>query len=87
MDEVLYACRFFQFTAAMVIFGALAFRLYAVPGDDARTAPSVLADALVHRGMANPATSSPLAFGSADWCQWDGSSDGHERRRMMPASS
>jgi hypothetical protein len=42
MDEVLYACRFFQFTAAMVIFGALAFRLYAVPGDDARTAPSVL---------------------------------------------
>jgi copper resistance protein D len=42
MDEVLYACRFFHFTAAMVIFGALAFRLYALPGDDARTAPSVL---------------------------------------------
>src|SRR4051812_49047167 len=44
MDEVLYACRFVQFTAAMVIFGAVAFRLYALPGGDARAAaPSVLA--------------------------------------------
>src|ERR1700680_583334 len=44
MDEVLYTCRFVQFTAAMVMFGALAFRLYAVPGGDAGTAPSVLAE-------------------------------------------
>jgi putative copper resistance protein D len=43
MDEVLYACRFVQFTAAMVIFGAVAFRLYALPGGDARAWPSVLA--------------------------------------------
>jgi copper resistance protein D len=44
MDEVLYTCRFVQFTAALVMFGALAFRLYAVPGGDAGTAPSVLAE-------------------------------------------
>jgi copper resistance protein D len=43
MDEALYACRFVQFTAAMVIFGAVAFRFYAVPGGDARAWPSVLA--------------------------------------------
>src|SRR6266850_5657298 len=44
MDEVLFACRFVHFTATMVIFGAVAFRLYAVSGGDARAAaPSVLA--------------------------------------------
>jgi hypothetical protein len=31
MDEVLYACRFVQFTAAMVMFGAVAFRLCNAP--------------------------------------------------------
>ncbi len=43
MDELLYACRFVQFTAAMVIFGAGAFRLYALPGGDAHAWPSALA--------------------------------------------
>ena len=43
MDEVLYTCRFVHFTAAMVIFGAGSFRLYALAGSDARAAASVLA--------------------------------------------
>jgi len=44
MDELFYACRFIQFTAAMVIFGAVAFRFYALRGGNAHaTAPSVLA--------------------------------------------
>jgi putative copper resistance protein D len=43
MDEVLYTCRFVHFTAAMVIFGASSFRLYALAGSDARAAASVLA--------------------------------------------
>ena len=44
MDEALYACRFVQFTAAMLIFGAAAFRVYALAGSDTRTASSVLAE-------------------------------------------
>jgi putative copper resistance protein D len=43
MDEVLYACRFVQFTAAMVIFGASSFQFYALAGADASAAPSILA--------------------------------------------
>jgi putative copper resistance protein D len=43
MDEAIYTCRFVQFTAAMVIFGAGSFRLYALAGSDARAAPSALA--------------------------------------------
>src|ERR1700736_3108191 len=43
MDEALYACRFFQFTAAMLIFGTAAFRVYALAGSDTRTAASILA--------------------------------------------
>src|SRR5437867_2093951 len=43
MNEALYVCRFVQFTAAMVIFGAGSFRLYAVAGDDQRAAPKILA--------------------------------------------
>jgi copper resistance protein D len=43
MDEVLYACRFVHFTAAMVIFGAVSFRFYALADSDTRAAPSVLA--------------------------------------------
>ena len=35
---MLYACRFVQFTAAIVIFGAFAFRFYALPAGDARAA-------------------------------------------------
>ena len=34
MNEVLYACRFVHFTAAMLIFGTAAFRIYALPGND-----------------------------------------------------
>src|ERR1700732_799781 len=44
MDEALYACRFFQFTAAMLIFGTAAFRVYAPAGSDTRTASSILAE-------------------------------------------
>jgi hypothetical protein len=43
MDEALYACRFVQFTAAMLIFGAAAFRVYAFADSDTRTASSILA--------------------------------------------
>src|SRR3984893_1100393 len=43
MDEVLYACRFVHFTAAMVIFGAVSFRFYALADSDTGAAPSVLA--------------------------------------------
>jgi putative copper resistance protein D len=43
MDEVLYACRFVQFTAAMVIFGASSFQFYALAGGHATAAPSILA--------------------------------------------
>src|SRR5437899_9466867 len=43
MDEVLYACRFVQFTAAMLIFGTAAFRVYALPGSDTRAASNILA--------------------------------------------
>jgi putative copper resistance protein D len=43
MDEALYTCRFVHFAAAMVIFGAVSFRFYALVGTDARAAPSVLA--------------------------------------------
>ena len=34
MDEALYACRFVQFTAAMLIFGTAAFRDYALADSD-----------------------------------------------------
>src|SRR5437660_5821281 len=44
MDEALYACRFVQFTAAMLIFGAAAFRVYAFAYSDTRTASSILAE-------------------------------------------
>jgi copper resistance protein D len=44
MDEALYACRFVQFAAAMLIFGAAAFRVYALAGGDTRTASSILAE-------------------------------------------
>ena len=43
MDASLYVCRFVQFAAAMVIFGANAFRYYALAGVHASTAPSILA--------------------------------------------
>src|SRR5258705_10618980 len=43
MDEALYACRFVQFTAAMLIFGTAAFRVYALADSDTRTASSILA--------------------------------------------
>ncbi len=44
MDEALYACRLVQFTAAMLIFGTAAFRVYALAGSDSRTASSILAE-------------------------------------------
>ena len=43
MDEALYACRFVQFTAAMLIFGTAAFRVYALAGSDTRAASRILA--------------------------------------------
>src|SRR6202011_6353646 len=43
MDEALYACRFVQFTAAMLIFGTAAFRVYALAGSHSRAASSILA--------------------------------------------
>jgi copper resistance protein D len=43
MDEALYACRFVQFTAAMVIFGANSFHFYALGGGHASAAPGILA--------------------------------------------
>src|SRR5438874_1722602 len=42
MDEMLYACRFVQFTAAMLIFGTAAFRMYALAGSDAGAASIIL---------------------------------------------
>jgi putative copper resistance protein D len=44
MDEALYACRFVQFTAAMLIFGTAAFRVYGLAGSDIRPASSILAE-------------------------------------------
>jgi len=44
MDEALYACRFVQFTAAMLIFGTAAFRVYALADSDTRTASRILAE-------------------------------------------
>jgi putative copper resistance protein D len=44
MDEALYACRFVQFTAAMLIFGTAAFRVYAPADSDTRTPSSILAE-------------------------------------------
>src|ERR1700738_3674106 len=44
MDEALYACRFVQFTAAMLIFGTAAFRVYAPAGSDTRTASKIPAE-------------------------------------------
>jgi copper resistance protein D len=43
MEEVLYACRFVQFAAAMAIFDASSFRFYALAGGDTGAAPSILA--------------------------------------------
>jgi putative copper resistance protein D len=43
MDEALYVCRFVQFTAAMLIFGTAAFRIYALAGVDTGAASSILA--------------------------------------------
>jgi putative copper resistance protein D len=43
MDEALYVCRFLQFTAAMLIFGTAAFRIYALAGSDAGGVSSILA--------------------------------------------
>src|SRR5712671_5884752 len=43
MDEALYACRFVQFAAAMLIFGTASFRIYALAGSQTRAASSVLA--------------------------------------------
>src|SRR6266481_3277377 len=43
MDEALYACRFIQFAAAMLIFGTASFRIYALAGSQTRAASSVLA--------------------------------------------
>jgi copper resistance protein D len=43
MDEILYACRFIQFAAAMLIFGTAAFRVYALAGNDTHAAPILLA--------------------------------------------
>jgi putative copper resistance protein D len=53
MDEVLYACRFIQFTAAMAIFGASSFQFYALAGGLASAVPSILAgfDAWLGRVM------------------------------------
>ncbi len=42
MDEMLYACRFVQFTAAMLIFGTAAFRVYALAGSDTGAASIIL---------------------------------------------
>jgi putative copper resistance protein D len=42
MEEALYACRFIQFAAVMVIFGGSAFRYYALAGAHASAAPSIL---------------------------------------------
>jgi putative copper resistance protein D len=42
MDEALYACRFIQFAAAMLIFGTAAFRIYALIGSDTRAASGIL---------------------------------------------
>jgi copper resistance protein D len=36
VDEALYACRFLQFAAAMLIFGTAAFWVYALPGSATR---------------------------------------------------
>src|SRR6266446_5383353 len=44
MDEALYACRFVQFTAAMLIFGTASFRIYALADSDTRAASSILAE-------------------------------------------
>jgi copper resistance protein D len=43
MDEALCVCRFVQFTAAMLIFGTAAFRVYALSDGDPRAASSILA--------------------------------------------
>src|SRR2546426_1392 len=43
MDEALYACRFVQFAAAMLIFGTASFRIYALAGSQTRAASSILA--------------------------------------------
>ena len=42
MDEALYACSFVQFTAAMLIFGTAAFRVYALAGSDTGAASIIL---------------------------------------------
>jgi putative copper resistance protein D len=56
MDEALYACRFVQFTAAIVIFGASAFQFYALAGAHASPAPSILAGFHVWLGRVTLAT-------------------------------
>jgi len=43
MDEALYACRFVQFAAAMLLFGTAAFRVYALPRSTGRGAAKILA--------------------------------------------
>jgi putative copper resistance protein D len=43
MDEALHVCRFLQFTAAMLIFGTAAFRMYALAGSADRAASNILA--------------------------------------------
>ena len=43
MEQALYTCRFVQFAAAMVIFGAGSFRLYAAAGGDAGAMSGVVA--------------------------------------------
>jgi len=41
--EALYACRFVQFAAVMLLFGTAAFRVYALPGSTGRAAGNILA--------------------------------------------
>jgi putative copper resistance protein D len=43
MGEALYACRFVHFTAAMLLFGIAAFRVYALPGNTDPAAAKILA--------------------------------------------
>src|ERR1700687_642753 len=43
MDEALYACRFVQFAAAMLIFGTASFLIYALLGGQIRGPPGLLA--------------------------------------------
>jgi putative copper resistance protein D len=71
MDESLFACRFVQFTAAIVVFGVAAFRVYALAGTESSAATGLLArfDARFDQVMLSAAMVAVISAMAFVFCQ------------------